>query len=511
MILYWVAIFDKLRSASTADARRRMRVLCAGSVIGLGSLLIVFVLLRAFGIEPSRTPWLAAIGATLLLFFPFSLAYVVVVQRALDVGILLRMGTKYVLARGTLIVLQFALLGFLAERVLALFFAKKRFELSDAVLPVALAVLLGFGRRLQRWLDRKFFREAYTAELVLHELSEQARKSVESDSLVSNIIKRISEVLHVPQVGVLLRGSQVFRLQQAVGLEMPSPLMLSEQSHTVQNLIRENRPATLYRDNPESWFSQAGAEEKQTLDAINAEVILPLPGRERLMGLMTLGPKLSEQPYSPSDLRLLQSVATQTGLALEVSELVHSLASEAAQRERMHREIEIAREVQERLFPQTVPELPGVSLAGFCRPALAVGGDYYDFIELEDGRLGLAVGDVSGKGIAAALLMASVRASLRGMTLEGSRNLARLMSNVNQLVFEASASNRYATFFLSIFDPGTRELRYVNAGHNPPVILRSSHDGASAPMRLALADRSWDCCATCRIRNRRLRSRPETS
>ncbi|MDQ2839442.1 MAG: PP2C family protein-serine/threonine phosphatase, partial [Acidobacteriota bacterium] len=170
---------------------------------------------------------------------------------------------------------------------------------------------------------------------------------------------------------------------------------------------------------------------------------------------------------------------------LEVSELVNSLASEAAQRERMNREIEIAREVQERLFPQTVPQLPSTSLAGFCRPALGVGGDYYDFIELEDGRLGLAVGDVSGKGISAALLMASLRASLRGMTLEGgSHNLARLMGNVNQLVFEASASNRYATFFFSVFDSKSRELSYVNAGHNPPVILRHSHDGAPALMYL---------------------------
>jgi phosphoserine phosphatase RsbU/P len=189
---------------------------------------------------------------------------------------------------------------------------------------------------------------------------------------------------------------------------------------------------------------------------------------------MTLGPKLSEEPYSPSDLRLLQSVATQTGLALEINELARSLAREEAQRERINREIEIAREVQERLFPQTIPRLPGISLAGACRPALGVGGDYYDFIELADNRLGLAVGDVSGKGIGAALLMASLRASLRGMTLDGTQNLARLMSNVNRLVYEASTSNRYATFFFSTFDPATRELRYVNAGHNPPVILRSS-------------------------------------
>jgi sigma-B regulation protein RsbU (phosphoserine phosphatase) len=164
-------------------------------------------------------------------------------------------------------------------------------------------------------------------------------------------------------------------------------------------------------------------------------------------------------------------LAAQTGLALEISELVQSLAKEAAQRERINREIEIAREVQQRLFPQRLPEIRGLSLAGTCRPALGVGGDYYDVIELEDGRLGLAIGDVSGKGISAALLMASLRASLRGMTLDGPSDLARMMQKVNQLVYEASANNRYAMFFFATYSPETRELRYVNAGHNPPMLI----------------------------------------
>ncbi len=206
---------------------------------------------------------------------------------------------------------------------------------------------------------------------------------------------------------------------------------------------------------------------------MNAEVLLPLPGREKLMGLMTLGPKLSDEPYSPADLRLLQSVATQTGLALEVSELAHSLAREAAGRERIIRELEIAREVQEHLFPQVIPQVPGISLAGACRPAQQIGGDYYDFIEVEDGRLGLAIGDVSGKGISAALVMAGLRSALHGMMLEGSHDLSKLMSNVNRLVYEGSTSTRYATFFFGILTPLSREFRYVNAGHNPPVVLRA--------------------------------------
>jgi phosphoserine phosphatase RsbU/P len=196
-----------------------------------------------------------------------------------------------------------------------------------------------------------------------------------------------------------------------------------------------------------------------------------------LMGLMTLGPKRSEEPYTPTDLRLLESVATQTGLALEIGNLARSLANEATHRERIHREIEVAREVQERLFPQEFPAIDGVSLAGHCRPQQGVGGDYYDSFLLDDGRMGLAIGDVSGKGISAALLMASLRASLRGMTLDAPDDLATMMDKVNRLVYEASATNRYATFFFATYNMQTHELIYVNAGHNPPFLVRRNGDG----------------------------------
>jgi phosphoserine phosphatase RsbU/P len=136
--------------------------------------------------------------------------------------------------------------------------------------------------------------------------------------------------------------------------------------------------------------------------------------------------------------------------------------------------------VQRRLFPQTSPSVRGVDIAGHCRPALGIGGDYYDFIALDrpsDGaaqtfsRLGIVIGDVSGKGISAALLMAGLRASLRGQTLTGF-DLAHLVRNVNLLLYDSSDSNRYATFFFAQYDPATRHLTYVNAGHNAPVILR---------------------------------------
>jgi sigma-B regulation protein RsbU (phosphoserine phosphatase) len=214
------------------------------------------------------------------------------------------------------------------------------------------------------------------------------------------------------------------------------------------------------------------AEEVQTLNAMRTQLLLPLPGKDQLAGVMSLGPKLSEAPYSKTDIRLLQSVALHTGMALENSRLSASLADAAVQREAIHRELEIAREVQERLFPQKFPKVAGVDCFGYCRPARGVGGDYYDFVEQPDGKLGIAIGDVSGKGIAAALLMASLQASLRGQAMAGIHDLAALMRNVNKLVYDASQSNRYATFFYGEFDPATRQFVYVNAGHNAPLILR---------------------------------------
>jgi sigma-B regulation protein RsbU (phosphoserine phosphatase) len=205
---------------------------------------------------------------------------------------------------------------------------------------------------------------------------------------------------------------------------------------------------------------------------------------QKTAALLSLGPKKSEEPYTSSDVQLLRTVALQTGLALENSRLACAVAKEMAQREKLNREIEIAREVQERLFPQSLPPIAGIDYFGACRPALGVGGDYYDFLPLANGDLGVAIGDVSGKGIAAALLMASLQASLRGQAMMNQGDLACLMSNVNQLVFNATPINRYATFFYGQYNRANRVFTYVNAGHNPPIVLRRSRDGVVHVIRL---------------------------
>ncbi|HWY67546.1 MAG TPA: PP2C family protein-serine/threonine phosphatase [Terriglobales bacterium] len=141
----------------------------------------------------------------------------------------------------------------------------------------------------------------------------------------------------------------------------------------------------------------------------------------------------------------------------------------------LHRDLEIARKVQKASFPQKSPAIPGLQCATFYRPAHSIGGDYYDFLPLDDGTWGIAVGDVSGKGLGAALVMATLQASLRAQTLAPRPAIRTLMKNVNLVVRESSPAEFFASLFYAEYEPVSRLLTYVNAGHNPPVVARRSY------------------------------------
>jgi phosphoserine phosphatase RsbU/P len=156
----------------------------------------------------------------------------------------------------------------------------------------------------------------------------------------------------------------------------------------------------------------------------------------------------------------------------EMTSSVSDLIAEQRQRQRLEHEISIAREVQEQLFPRALPSMSGIELGAICKPARSVSGDYYDFIQLGPHQLGIALGDISGKGISAALLMASVQAALRSMaSIDGRHGTANLVARLNEHLFRNSSDDRYATFFYAVYDAASNVLTYTNAGHLAPFFV----------------------------------------
>jgi phosphoserine phosphatase RsbU/P len=175
--------------------------------------------------------------------------------------------------------------------------------------------------------------------------------------------------------------------------------------------------------------------------------------------------------------------------AIEVQRRARAQKLEAERR--VAHELEVARQVQARLFPQTLPECSTLEYAGICAQARQVGGDYYDFLVLSPERVGLVIGDVAGKGIAAALLMANLQAHLRSQCLMAVDQPGKLLTSVNQLFYENTPSSSYATLFFAEYDNKTQRLRYVNCGHLSGLLLRSTVLGLFA---------DWACSVSeCRI------------
>jgi len=407
------------------DARRRLKIIQFGAYVGLVPIFLFIIAGQVLRVNAFRTfpLWVSIPVMVSLAAFPLALAYTVLVERALDVRVFIRSGLQYAMARRGLVVLQiavFALAGFLAADVI--FDPAENRPLKVTALGLAMSAV-ALSRRgiewLRGWIDRRFFRDAVNTERMLADLGESTRTFVEARPLVERVANVVREAMRLEGVEMWLNGN----LAYATGVT---------------------------------------AEELR----------VPIAAKERTLGYIALGRKKSEEPYCDVDVRLLQNVAGQTALALENGRLTEEVAAEAAKRERLNRELEIAREVQERLFPQTRPPVAGLEYAGKCRPALSVGGDYFDFLELPGEGLGIAIGDVSGKGVASALLMASLQACLRGQTSDGGKDLERLMANINRMIFDVSPVNKYATFFYGQYETATRTLTYVNAGHNPPAILR---------------------------------------
>ncbi len=477
VLLSLVVFAVRLARTNEHDERRRLRVLLFGLAISfVPAILLEVIGHRMMHMNLQHDPvWLslAVYGAVLL--FPVTLAYVTVVQRAMDVRVILRQSLQYALARRGLVLIQILVSLFIVLLV-ALYSGRMTF-LGRATLTgcgIAIVLLIGYGaRKLAGWIDRRFFREAYNREQVLARLAESVSSIVDLSALFTTVATRIADALHISGIAIFLSEQNRYRLAYAFGYtDSRADVTFPDKSPTMDQLQREKKPLLLYPDDPHSWPAEVDAGERAELARLDSRLLLPLARREELLGFLSLGPRYSEAPYSTGDVRLLQLVAQQTALAVENSRLTSTIAAETAQREVMTRELSIAREVQQRLLPQTVPAIAGIECFGTCRPAREVGGDYYDFLELPNHALGLAIGDVSGKGIPASLLMASLQASLRGQTLGVNESLEKLMANVNRLVYATSPINLYATFFYAQYDPELRRLTYVNAGHNAPIVLQ---------------------------------------
>jgi serine phosphatase RsbU (regulator of sigma subunit)/anti-sigma regulatory factor (Ser/Thr protein kinase) len=229
-----------------------------------------------------------------------------------------------------------------------------------------------------------------------------------------------------------------------------------------------------------AYFSTAhGAVELDTLEldspavtalrAQGVKLLVPLVSQGELIGLLKLGPRRSEQEYSRDDRKLLDDLAAHAAPAVRVAQLVREQEAEVRERERMQQELEVAKLIQQQFLPHELPDLPGWHVAAYYKPARAVGGDFYDFIELPGDRVGIVVGDVTDKGVPAALVMATTHSILRA---EAPRLVspAAVLERANDLLVDEMPAHMFVTCLYAVLDRASGKLVFANAGHNLPYL-----------------------------------------
>ena len=301
---------------------------------------------------------------------------------------------------------------------------------------------------------------------ILNEVATAVSSASSLNEVIDLVVRKCVKHLRVEQAAVLMLSGQdeaaaLRTMVRKVETDMQrNPFRLSDQ--VVGWIIKNQAPLVI---NDVATDDRFRAPIRQTDGVVHSLLCVPLRLKGSLIGVLSVFNKRGKEGFTESDQRLLAIIAAQSAQVIENARL----GEEEKALQLMQQELKMAHDIQNKLLPTESPAIPGFRIAGRSLAARNVGGDYYDYYPAGD-RYAICLGDVSGKGMPAALLMACTQATVRGQTLVES-SAARCIERSNKLLYQITDSDKFVTLFFALLDPDGRRLHYTNAGHNPPILL----------------------------------------
>ena len=305
----------------------------------------------------------------------------------------------------------------------------------------------------------------------LKKVNRELDAKVNQLSSLFDLSKEFSGILQIEMISKML----VYSLIGQMLVSKYSIISCANNIHTfLENRFDENHLRLALKSCDTNQFSKTFTRNELTGDLkpfadVGVDLIVPMQIKGETKGLILLGKRKSELGYSKSDAEFVSSLGSLAIISIENARLF----KETLEKQRLEKDLETARNIQNNLLPKTIPKLPNFEISAFNRSARMVGGDYYDIVKLDSNRILFAIADVSGKGVPAALLMANIQAFLKSIC-KMNLPLAEATNLLNDLVAENTTMGSFITFFWGILDNEKHELTYVNAGHNPPLLVRDS-------------------------------------
>jgi serine phosphatase RsbU (regulator of sigma subunit) len=422
-------------------------IIYAAAVLGFGSGFM------GFGYSSNSPVAVFVLGVVTLVLaaIPVAVGMAILQHGLYEIDLLINRTLVYGMLTATLLVLYW-LSVLVLQRLLNPVTQGSDVAIAASTLGVA-AAFQPIRQRVQRLVDQRFYRRKYDAARALAAFTATLRNVLDLERLTSELVSFVSHTVQ-PRAAWLwspaVDGSWRAR-ESAEHIGPTDPLLgaLREAGGVVE-VQRLGPPSAAL----------------ELLKTSGAQVAVPLVSQAQLVGVLALGPRRSEAGYNADDRALLENLAGQAAPALRLAQVVEQRQVELQQHERLEQELRIARLIQQALLPTEPPRLDGWQVAAHYEAAHEVGGDFYDFLRLPDGRLGLAIGDVSGNGIPAALIMATTHSILRAAAASGA-SPGEVLAQANAQLEHRLPANMFVTCQYLVLEPDSGVLRYANAGHVP--------------------------------------------
>ncbi len=450
------------RQLKTPRLKKQVRLVLWGirASVGLYTVAFIFPRLALFHTSPGLQYLLTTVA---LMIGAGSIAWAIIRYQFLDIRFIIRRGLIITLASSVLIGI-YLLIYSQGKKLIS-----DRLDLGIPILEIVYIIFALFSfqpilEAMEHLIERIFMRDRRDYRNVLHDLSHDIMTTLDTVALQKKITDTLRDTMSLKDASLLVADSGLFRVQK----EDKTLTFRSNESWI--HLLREAAGPIGF---DELSVRTGHSPSMDLLRELNAFLFIPFIHRNSLSGILILGEKASGTRFTAEDMTMLSVLSNQAAIAMENSKLYE----ESLEKHRIEEELALARDIQKNLLPANIPSGSRFELAGYNLPSKEIGGDYYDFIELGGDKIGIAIGDIAGKGIPAAILMSNLQAALRISALR-TANTRDVLQQVNVHITKTTSPERFATFFYSVFDPVSRTLEYTNAGHNFPILFRKngSHD-----------------------------------
>jgi sigma-B regulation protein RsbU (phosphoserine phosphatase) len=460
LIVFLVSYFVSVERSR----RRQLRPILGGVLIGLASIAYANILQASNQFVLFTTPVLL-LPTLLVVLLPTSFGYSIFKYRLMDIDVVVKKSLLYAIVTASLAGI-YLLLVYIIGTAMSYLLETEQGDLGNLFAFVVIAFAFDpLKRRAQEWIDKFFYQERYNYQRALLEFSQELPTKIHLDEILQSMISRISSTMHVEKVAVVLCDKQEGCSFSAVGMSPADCGFGEERDGLLALMARTKVPQSFALLATEPELYDIGANDREKLIRSGVVLSVPMFLQSRLIGVINVGPKLSGKIYSQEDIDLLATVGGQAAIAIENARLHQS----EIEIQRIEKELALAREIQQSLLPKENPVVSGLDISGISIPASTVGGDYFDYIEMGKGKLLVAVGDVSGKGVSAALYMSKIQGMIQ-MIAPMHEHPRDMLIHVNRRIYESIDRKSFITMILALFDLERNEVFICRAGHSKALI-----------------------------------------